>query len=247
MRLSESGVLRAGRVVYIKQSGLRKSVYGIPILLILLITFLTGLIPPFSFATSDSQPDSPAIPTESFPPAIPPEYPETAVSNLEFPEQIPPYFPEDNKFQPPVTPTFSPKPQTSNFQATYPQSIPSQPQSNETGLQADYLFELVNQYRNSIGKPSFEKEAGLCEVAASRAPEISGELAAGTLHSGILNRNLPYRVLENAISINSEQSAFNWWMNSSIHRASIESNRKYSCTKCYRNNCVQLFTNFEKR
>ncbi len=115
------------------------------------------------------------------------------------------------------------------------------------GLNADHLFNLVNNHRISRGLPPFEKEGRLCEVAQSRAPEIRGEITNGTLHSGLRNRGLPYRVYENAIWMSSEERAFAWWMNSGIHRASIEGNYKYSCTSCHENACVQLFSNFEAK
>lgn len=115
-------------------------------------------------------------------------------------------------------------------------------QTSQKSLNADYIFNLVNNHRTNIGLSPFEKDENLCSIAQTRATEIPKELSSGTLHSGIRARGLSGKVIENAIMINSEQRAFNWWMNSNVHRASIEGNKRHSCTKCSGNSCVQLFS-----
>jgi len=115
------------------------------------------------------------------------------------------------------------------------------------GLNADKLFGMVNAYRQSKGLAPFEKDDRVCSLASSRAPEINGEVASGTMHSGLRARALPYWNTENIISMNSEEGAFNWWINDTIHREAIESGNKYSCVACSGNACAEEFTSFQPK
>jgi uncharacterized protein YkwD len=119
--------------------------------------------------------------------------------------------------------------------------------SNPGGLNADVLFSLVNNYRTSQGLPAFQKDDRSCSLAASRAPEINGEIASGTMHSGLRARALPYWNTENIISMNSEAAAFNWWINDKIHHDAIVGNYTYSCVACSGNACAEEFTNFQAK
>jgi uncharacterized protein YkwD len=116
------------------------------------------------------------------------------------------------------------------------------------GLNADLLFSMVNNHRTSIGLQELQKDEKTCSLAAARASEIAAEMAAGTLHSGMYGRNLPYWNTENAIALGSEEAAFNWWLNEPVHRASIESKvYTHSCTACSGNYCVQEFTSYQSK
>jgi uncharacterized protein YkwD len=120
--------------------------------------------------------------------------------------------------------------------------------SQTNGLNADLLFSMVNNHRKSIGLHELQKDEKTCSLAAARAPEIAAEMAAGTLHSGMYGRNLPYWNTENAIALGSEEAAFNWWLNEPIHRASMESKMyTYSCTACSGKYCVQEFTSYQPK
>lgn len=109
-------------------------------------------------------------------------------------------------------------------------------------LNSEYMFDLVNKHRENIGLHPFEQDDNLCSIAQKRATEVPSELSSGTLHQGIKSMGLNGKVVENAVVINSEDRAFNWWMNSYTHRKSIEGNRKYSCIECSGKSCVQLFS-----
>jgi len=106
---------------------------------------------------------------------------------------------------------------------------------------------MVNAYRQTKGLPAFQKDDRVCSLANARASEIAGEMAAGTLHSGMYARNLPYWNTENAIAYSSEEADMNWWLGDSIHRQAIESSKTYSCTACSGNYCVQEFTSFQPK
>lgn len=127
------------------------------------------------------------------------------------------------------------------------QPSPPETPTNQGGLNADKLFSMVNNYRTSKGLSAFQRDDRTCQLAASRAPEINNEIATGTMHSGLHARNLPYWNTENIISMNSEEAAFNWWLNDSIHKAAIESNNTYSCMACSGNACVEEFTNYQPK
>jgi uncharacterized protein YkwD len=116
-----------------------------------------------------------------------------------------------------------------------------------TTSMADQLFSMVNTYRQSKGLPAFIQDDRVCSLANARATEIAAEMAAGTLHSGMYARNLPYWNTENAAAYGSAEADFNWWLGDGIHRQAIESSKTYSCTACSGNYCVQEFTSFQPK
>ncbi|MEK7571240.1 MAG: CAP domain-containing protein [Patescibacteria group bacterium] len=119
---------------------------------------------------------------------------------------------------------------------------------NIGGLNAEKLFSMSNAHRQSIGLPALQKDEKTCSLATARASEIAAEMAAGTLHSGMYGRNLPYWNTENAIAIAPEEAAFNWWLGDPIHRQAIESpTHTISCVACSGNYCVQEFTSYQPK
>jgi uncharacterized protein YkwD len=110
--------------------------------------------------------------------------------------------------------------------------------------QSEEIFNLINQHRQTLGKPPFEKEDRLCQLAVSRGPELAGEVASGDYHKGLYDRNLPYWVTENMAYYGNAQADMNFWLHSAIHTKAIEGDFKYSCGYCQGNACIQLFTNF---
>lgn len=114
-----------------------------------------------------------------------------------------------------------------------------------SGLNPDILFKLVNNYRKQLGLIEFQKDLKTCKLATDRAPEIYNEIyVTHTMHKGMYDRNLPYWNTENIISMNSEQNAFNWWINDPIHREAIVGNSLYSCVACSGNTCDEEFTSY---
>src|SRR5690606_24878792 len=77
--------------------------------------------------------------------------------------------------------------------AALPKAIPV-PQLQEPHhahpLDAQKLFDLVNQHRVSIGLQPFSKESNLCSIAESRAPELADEIfGSKPMHAGFKARN----------------------------------------------------------
>jgi len=119
------------------------------------------------------------------------------------------------------------------------------PATSSSSLDSDVLFNLVNQYRQKVGLAAFEKEEKLCSLASERSAEIYNEIfVTKNMHSGLHAKNLPYSITENIIYANTEETALNWWLNSYVHKQSIENNYKYSCIGCSGNSCSELFTSF---
>jgi len=141
-------------------------------------------------------------------------------------------------------PTVTTTPEPTQTTTTPPANYSPVPQANPGGLNAADLFNMVNSYRASLGLPAFQQDAKTCSLAAQRAPEVGGEIAAGDMHAGLKAMNLPYWNTENIISMNSDQAAFNWWINDPIHHAAIVSNNTYSCVACSGNSCAEEFTSY---
>ncbi|MCA9370246.1 MAG: hypothetical protein H6774_02980 [Pseudomonadales bacterium] len=153
----------------------------------------------------------------------------------------------------PSIPTPTPEQQEespSPTSSTNPSPLPTPPLAAPTsgGLDAEVLFAMTNAHRASIGKPAYQKDDKLCALARERAPELQEEIyGAKYIHQGFVERNLPYWITENAISQQTEQAAFNWWMNSSLHRRGLESSMTYACPACSGKNCLMLFTSWQPK
>jgi len=143
-------------------------------------------------------------------------------------------------------PTVSPTP-TQQPTDTPIASYTPVPESNAGGLNASDIFSMVNAYRAQQGLPAFQQDAKTCSLAQVRAPEVAGEVASGNFHAGLIAMNLPYWNTENIISMNSDQAAFNWWINDPIHHAAIVSNNTYSCVACSGNACAEEFTSYQAK
>jgi hypothetical protein len=144
---------------------------------------------------------------------------------------------------PTPTPTDSPAPQYTYYAEYAP--IETQPATPSAYLNAELLQTMINDYRVSVGKPAFVKDEPVCAIAESRRPELYNEIhVTGALHAGFRAKVLPYWATENMIYQNTEAQAFNWWMNSPIHRSSIEGNYSHACVACEGNICVQIFTSY---
>lgn len=112
-------------------------------------------------------------------------------------------------------------------------------------VDADIIFRLINQHRSEIGKPAFQKDEALCQLAKTRSFELHDELFVnGNLHSGLYNRNLPYWITEDAKWGSNEAGTVAWWLHSPIHRQAIEGDYAYSCGACMGSQCSQLFTSY---
>lgn len=148
---------------------------------------------------------------------------------------------------PTVPPTAIPSPTKAPVAKAVAASVA--PQTNVSGgLNPEKLFGMVNAHRQSKGLAPLQKDDRVCSLAAARATEIAGEMAAGTLHSGMYARNLPYWNTENAAAYGSEEADLSWWLNDGIHRQAIESpTHTYSCVACSGNYCVQEFTSFQAK
>ena len=141
------------------------------------------------------------------------------------------------------TPTPTVAPEEKKPDVVLAQTAPA-PAPVAGSLNADILFNMINSHRQSIGLPALQKDPNICAVAQSRAPELYNEIFGGYMHAGFYARNLPYWATENMIHQNTEAEAFNWWMNSGIHRAAIEGNYTHACGACQGKSCAMIFTSF---
>jgi uncharacterized protein YkwD len=151
--------------------------------------------------------------------------------------------------KPVLTPTSSPTPTPTATPISTPVAtpVPAQGGLSNGGLNANKVFDLVNNYRATKGLAALQKDERACEVARSRAPEIAAEISGGYMHKGIKERNLPYWNSENIITMRTEEAAVNWWINDYIHRVQMEGDYQFSCVACHGNACVQEFTNFQPK
>ncbi len=110
---------------------------------------------------------------------------------------------------------------------------------------AEKLFAMVNDHRSKIGLPAFEKDSKVCEMVASRAPQVYDEVfKEGPMHKGFKALNLSYWATENIAAYDTIEKNFDFWLRDDIHRKAIESAAKYSCVACSGTYCSQIFTSF---
>jgi uncharacterized protein YkwD len=121
--------------------------------------------------------------------------------------------------------------------------VPEPTVISEHTLNADLIFNLINEKRTQAGIKALEKEPQVCELANSRTSELYSEFTSGYLHRGFHARKLAYWAAENVIYMRTEQKAVGWWMNSPIHRSQLMGEYKYSCVACSGESCTQIFTN----
>lgn len=116
-------------------------------------------------------------------------------------------------------------------------------------LNAEILLSLVNEHRQKIGIPALQKDDSLMQYAASRTPQLFDEIFVnGNMHAGFHALNLPYYATENIIYNRSETGAFNWWLNSGVHRAAIQNpEHTHTGIACSGKTCAQIFTSFIPR
>jgi len=143
------------------------------------------------------------------------------------------------------SPRSTPDPSTAPTPTPSPISSPVVTPSNRNSLNAELIFQMINNHRVSIGKPAFEKDERLCKIAKERVPQLQNEIfGGGVMHAGLKAMNLPFWNTENMAGYQTEKQTFDWWMSDYIHRVAIESDHKYSCGACLGNTCAQEFSSF---
>jgi uncharacterized protein YkwD len=117
--------------------------------------------------------------------------------------------------------------------------------NTEATLNADKLFDMVNQHRTDMGLPPLQKDDRLMQIAQARAPEIFDEIFVnGNMHAGFYGRNLPYWATENLIYMGTEEKALNWWLHSPVHRHAIEGEYQFAGIGCDGKACSLIFSSF---
>lgn len=117
---------------------------------------------------------------------------------------------------------------------------------NPAELSADKLFQIVNEWRVKEGYQQYEKSEFTCEISNQRLPEIKINFNhAGFSAERFCPKDLDCKIGENLVEgYNSEEEAFNSWLNSPTHRNNLESDYTHSCIKCDSGYCVHIFSYF---
>ncbi len=115
-------------------------------------------------------------------------------------------------------------------------------------LNPDVLFDRVNNHRVSIGLAPVQRDERLMIIARERAPELFDEIfVTWNMHAGFNARhaNLPYWATENMIYYNNEEGAMNWWLNSPVHRGTIENGTyTHAGIACEGKACAMIYSAF---
>jgi len=112
-------------------------------------------------------------------------------------------------------------------------------------LDSDKLFQLVNEWRTQNGYQPYMVDERLCKIASDRADDGNDN------HKGfrVKYSNYPYVISENDVYGNTpyanENNAMLSWLNSPKHLENLEKPYIYSCIRCYKNDCSQIFSSFK--
>ncbi len=111
-------------------------------------------------------------------------------------------------------------------------------------LDAEKLFNLINQWRNSEGREIFTKDDRICELTNIRANDTPLDNHKGFVEL-MKKSTLPSKMVfeENLAFDWSEQKMLDGWLTSASHAATLRKDYKYSCVSCKGNYCVQIFSN----
>lgn len=106
------------------------------------------------------------------------------------------------------------------------------------------LWRMINEYEAGNNLRPFIESPKVCMMAEKRLIETKTNWS----HAGFyihLNDFTYTRIGENLVKgYYSEQSTFQAWLNSPLHKKNLTSGYTYSCLRCEENRCVQIFASF---
>lgn len=114
------------------------------------------------------------------------------------------------------------------------------PSPTPVNLNSEKVWDLVQEWRKSEGRSEYTRDERLCKIAEDRTHDPDDN------HKTFVEKysDYPSPIQENAIYYaNSEEQAFNSWLNSSPHLATLKKPWEYSCIKCSGTTCIQIFSN----
>ncbi len=113
-------------------------------------------------------------------------------------------------------------------------------------INADDLFQIVNEWRFQNDYPAYKKSEFACSVAEKRLPEVKNNWS----HDGFsyekyckscyLGENLAKGYIDAGTTLHK-------WLMSPSHKKNLTQDYTHSCIKCdntHENYCVQIFANF---
>lgn len=110
----------------------------------------------------------------------------------------------------------------------------------ETGLDAEVMWLLVQNWRTENKLPKYQDSEVACSIADTRIKETSNNFS----HEGFEADRFctDCYIGENLVeSPTNETRALRMWLSSEGHLANLKRNFTHSCIKCDNNRCVQIF------
>lgn len=106
------------------------------------------------------------------------------------------------------------------------------------------MTQVVNDWRVQNGMAAFLEYPEVCSMADTRLQDMKTAFS----HDKFYERyeSLPYTVSENlSRDYTNEEELLEGWIDSPTHYENLIAPYTYSCIKCNKTYCVQMFTNFE--
>lgn len=110
-------------------------------------------------------------------------------------------------------------------------------------INENILWNKINKWQTDQNYQSYIKDDKLCNLAKQRIAELKINWSNKDFEQ--LKKSLNYNVLAENSSrdFNSEESILNSWLNNAITKKNLTDYFKYSCIKCSKSYCVQIFGN----
>lgn len=116
--------------------------------------------------------------------------------------------------------------------------------SKGPNVNADKLFEIIQEWRTSENLQPYVKDERLCKIAEDRV--LNDKFLDD--HEGLFRKysNYPYVISENLNYAISEKAMLDGWLNSPEHAQALRKPYTHSCIYCYNGYCSQIFSSFLK-
>ena len=127
--------------------------------------------------------------------------------------------------------------------------IPTQaimPSPTPALLDADNLFQTVNNWRIEENYQPYIKSDFACNIATIRLPEVKENWSHNGFHASRFCTNcwLAENLAQGYFNANQKQQLLDDWLDSPSHRKILELEYTHSCIKCDSGYCVHIFSYF---
>lgn len=115
----------------------------------------------------------------------------------------------------------------------------------KTGLNAKYLWDIVQEWRTTNSYNPYTEDQELCKYADERVLELNQVFEHNNPKLKLFGDTHSYeKVSENIINSYGEKESLEWWLNSPSHFEALKEPYTNSCIRCSHWDCIQVFAKY---